>query len=205
MRDDGRGIQRDRLEHIFEMFSQDEPGVGGGLGIGLSLVRGLVAMHGGTVRAESEGPGSGATFTVSLPLCQGAAAQAAGRATELGVLPAPCHVLVVDDNWDIAASLRLLLTMLGTEVRVAHDGAVAIRAFDEWTPTHVLMDLGMPGMDSYVAARRLREKHPDESFRLIAVTGWGQEEDRQRTREAGFDEHLVKPVRLEALKAVLSQ
>jgi CheY-like chemotaxis protein len=101
---------------------------------------------------------------------------------------------VVDDNRDIAEGLDLLLTMLGAEVRVAHDGAEAIQIFDEWPPTHVLMDLGMPGMDGYEAARRLRAKHADHAFRLIAMTGWGQEEDRQRTREAGFDEHLVKPV-----------
>jgi len=105
---------------------------------------------------------------------------------------------------DIVESLRLVLTMLGAEVRVAHDGADAIRALDEWTPTHLLMDLGMPGMDGYEGARRLRAKHADPAFRLIAMTGWGQEEDRQRTREAGFHEHLVKPVGLERLKEVLS-
>ncbi|TVP83388.1 MAG: hybrid sensor histidine kinase/response regulator, partial [Thioalkalivibrio sp.] len=125
MQDDGQGIPRNRLDHIFEMFSQAEPGVDGGLGIGLSLVRGLLEMHGGTVRAESEGLGSGATFTVSLPLCSVAAAQPADRATELSVLPAPCRVLVADDNRDIAEGMRLLLTMLGAE---------AIRVFDDWPP-----------------------------------------------------------------------
>ena len=126
------------------------------------------------------------------------------KATEFAALQTQCRVLVVDDNRDIAQSLQLLLTILGAEVQVAYDGAEAMRMFDDWPPTHVLMDLGMPGMDGYEAARRLRANHPDCPFRLIAVTGWGQEEDRQRTREAGFDEHLVKPVRLEELKEVLS-
>ncbi|TVP77229.1 MAG: PAS domain-containing sensor histidine kinase [Thioalkalivibrio sp.] len=205
VQDDGCGVPRERLDKIFEMFSQAEPGRSGGLGIGLSLVRGLVEMHGGTVSADSAGPGCGATFTVSLPLSSSVPVQAtAETATEPGALPTQCRLLVVDDNPDIVESLRLVLTMLGAEVRVAHDGADAIRVFDEWTPTHVLMDLGMPGMDGYEAARRLRAKHADSAFRLIAMTGWGQEEDRRRTREAGFDEHLVKPVRLERLKEVLS-
>ena len=205
VQDDGCGVPRERLGNIFELFSQAEPGLGGGLGIGLPLVRALVEMHGGTVCADSEGPGCGATFTVSLPFCGSAPAQAApDTATELGVLPAQCRVLVVDDNRDIAKGLHLLLTMLGAEVRVAHDGAEAVRICEDWLPTHVLMDIGMPGMDGYEAARRLRAKHPDRAFRLIAVTGWGQEEDRQRAREAGFDEHLVKPVRVAELRAILS-
>jgi PAS domain S-box-containing protein len=205
VQDDGRGIPRDRLDSIFEMFSQAEPGHGGGLGIGLSLVRGLIEMHGGSVRADSKGPGHGATFTISLPLCRGARAQpSTAITTDLGSLPAQLRVLVVDDNRDIAEGLHLLLTMLGAEVRVAHDGVEAIGIFGEWPPTHVLMDLGMPGMDGYEAARRLRAEHPRSAFRLIAMTGWGQEEDRQRTREVGFDEHLVKPVGVAELKAVLS-
>jgi len=204
VRDYGRGIPPERLGKIFEMFSQAEPGLGAGLGIGLSLVRGLVELHGGTVCADSEGPGRGATFTVSLPLCRSAPAQPADKATEFDVLQTQCRVLAVDDNRDITEGLRLLLTMLGAEVRVAHDGAEAVRICEDWLPTHVLMDIGMPGMDGYEAARRLRAQHPDSAFRLIAVTGWGQEEDRQRAREAGFDEHLVKPVGVRELKTVLS-
>ena len=204
--DDGCGIPRERLGNIFEMFSQAEPGLGGGLGIGLPLVRELVEMHGGTVCADSEGPGCGATFTVSLPLCDSAPERAKpDTATALGVLPTPCRVLAVDDNRDIAKGLHLVLTMMGAEVRLAHDGAEAVRVFEHWPPTHVLMDIGMPGMDGYQAARLLRARHPDRAFRLIAVTGWGQEEDRQRAREAGFDEHLVKPVGGAELKAALSR
>jgi PAS domain S-box-containing protein len=204
VQDDGRGIPSERFDDIFEMFSQVEPGRDSGLGIGLALVRGLVEMHGGTVCAESGGLGCGATFTVSLPLGQSATAQPmAGRATEFDALQAQCRVLVVDDNRDIAKGMHLLLTMLGAEVRVAHDGTEAIRIFDDWPPTHVLMDLGMPGMDGYEAARRLRDKDADHAFRLVAMTGWGQEEDRRRVREAGFDEHLVKPVGVAELDAVL--
>ncbi|MFO8003923.1 PAS domain S-box protein [Thioalkalivibrio sp.] len=205
VQDDGKGIPLRHLDNIFEPFVQAEPGLGAGLGIGLSLVRGLVELHGGTVSAESQGFGCGATFTVSLPLCRSEPAQpAADKATEFDVLQTQCRVLVVDDNRDITEGLRLLLTILGAEVRVAHDGAKAVRICDDWLPTHVLMDIGMPGMDGYEAARRLRTKHPDSAFRLIAVTGWGQEEDRQRAREAGFDEHLVKPVGVRELKTVLS-
>ena len=205
VQDDGCGISRDRIGAVFEMFSQAEPGHGGGLGIGLPLVRELVEMHGGTVCADSEGVGCGATFMVSLPLCGGAPTQVTTEtATELGVLAAPCRVLVVDDDRDIAKGLHLVLTMMGAEVQVAHDGAEAIRVFEGWPPTHVLMDIGMPGMDGYEAARQLRARYPDRAFRLVAVTGWGQEEDRQRAREAGFDGHLVKPVGVAELKAVLS-
>ncbi|WP_372592542.1 ATP-binding protein, partial [Guyparkeria sp.] len=207
VQDDGRGIPREGLDNIFEMFSQAKSGVTSGLGIGLSLVRGLVEMHGGTVSAFSEGPGRGARFTVDLPLCHSTVAPAPAAtdaAMGLDVLPTQCRVLVVDDDQDIIKSLELLLMMLGAEVRVARDGAEAIRIFGDWPPTHVLMDIGMPGMDGYEVARRLRTDRADQAFRLIAVTGWGQEEDRQRALEAGFDEHLVKPLRLERLKEVLS-
>ena len=205
VRDDGHGIPPERLAEIFEPFVQAEPGRGGGLGIGLTLVRSLVTTHGGSVSAYSEGLGRGASFTVSLPLCRSVPRQPVRHeATETRPVPL-CHVLVVDDNRDIAEGLRLILTLLEAEVRVAHDGAEALRICEDWKPTHVLMDIGMPGMDGYEAARRLRAKHPDSAFRLIAVTGWGQDEDRQRALEAGFDEHLVKPVGVQDLKAVLSR
>lgn len=204
VRDDGRGIPREHLGEIFEMFSQSEPGRDSGLGIGLGIVRSLVALHGGTVWAESEGPGCGAVFTVSLPLCDGLPAQPGTQeATDPNAL-AKRRVLVVDDNRDIADSLAQLLTLLKAEVRVAHDGAEALRVCANWQPTHILMDLGMPGMDGYEAARQLRANHPDHAFRLVAITGWGQDEDQRRTREAGFDQHLVKPVGIAELKSVLA-
>jgi len=203
--DDGRGIAREQLEDIFDMFAQAEPGRGGGLGIGLTLVRALVDMHGGSVRADSAGLGRGATFTVSLPLCRSGPAQPPqDEATTQDLLPAQCRVLVVDDNRDIVEALRMLLTALNAEVRVAYDGTEAIGVCDDWQPTHVLMDLGMPGMDGYEAARRLCARHPKRAFQLIAMTGWGQDEARQQAREAGFDAHLVKPAGVAALKAVIA-
>jgi CheY-like chemotaxis protein len=204
VQDDGRGIPPEQLTEVFEMFSQCA-GRGEGLGIGLTLVRSLVAMHGGTVRADSEGPGRGATFTVSLPLCTDVPPPPLAEAAPQ-TRPIPRRrVLVVDDNRDIAESLRLLLTTLQAEVRVAHDGAAAIRIYEDWSPTHVLMDLGMPGMDGYEAARRLRARHPRHACRLVAISGWGQDEHRQQAREAGFDKHLVKPVGVAALEAVLHE
>jgi CheY-like chemotaxis protein len=186
------------------MFSQAEPGRDAGLGIGLSIARSLVTLHGGTVSAESDGPGRGATFTVSLPLCGSLPAQPRGQEARDTDPVAKRRVLVVDDNRDVAETLRLLLTILKAEVRIAHGGAEALRICEDWQPTHVLMDLGMPGMDGYEAARRLRASHPDPDLRLVAITGWGQDEDRQRTREAGFDQHLVKPVGVAELKSILA-
>lgn len=204
VQDDGRGIPREHLAEIFEMFSQAEPGQDAGLGIGLGIVRSLVALHGGTVRAESDGPGRGAVFTVALPLCDSLPAQPGPNKTTDTVAVAKRRVLVVDDDRDIVESLRLLFTLLKAEVRVAYDGAEALRVCAHWQPTHILMDLRMPVMDGYEAARRLRADYPDRAFRLVAVTGWGQDQDRQRTREAGFDQYLVKPVGVEELKSILA-
>lgn len=204
--DDGLGIPGDRLGTVFESFAQVEAGSRGGLGIGLSLARGVVELHGGTVSVHSAGLGCGAAFSIFLPLCQPAPPRpTVGEEVKRAVDPERSRVLVVDDNRDITKSLQLLLTGLGAEVEVACDGHEALRVFGEWAPTHVLMDLGMPGMDGYEAARRLRAQYPDRPFRLIAATGWGQEEDRRRTREAGFDEHLVKPIRAQDLLAALSR
>jgi PAS domain S-box-containing protein len=204
--DDGHGIAPARLGEVFEMFSQAEAGQGVGLGIGLNLVRSLVALHGGSVTAASEGQGRGATFTVSLPLCQDEPPRPVRPETaDAGQdSVSQCRVLVVDDNRDIAEGLCLLLTTLQADVRVANDGHEALRVCADWTPTHVLMDLGMPGMDGYETARRLCAAHPDRAFRLVAVSGWGQDEDRKRAREAGFDQHLVKPVGVAALKSLLA-
>jgi PAS domain S-box-containing protein len=204
VQDDGRGIPRERLAEVFEMFSQAEPGRDGGLGIGLTLVRSLVALHGGSVRAESDGPGRGAVFTVSLPLCGDGSTQHAPQDAPAAERTPQRRVLVVDDNPDIAESLGLLLTTLNAEVRIAHDGAEAIRICEDWLPTHVLMDLGMPGMDGYETARRLRARHGKDAFRLVAISGWGQDEHRQKTRQAGFDQHFVKPVGVAAIKALLA-
>jgi PAS domain S-box-containing protein len=204
VQDDGRGIPGEWLNGIFDMFAQAEPGRGGGLGIGLTLVRSLVALHGGSVSAHSDGPGRGATFTVALPLYRGVPAQPVADAPAQTAAMPRRRVLVVDDNRDVAESLGLLLTTLNAEVRVAHDGEKALQLCEDWSPTHVLMDLGMPGMDGYEAARRLRANHPERRLRLVAVSGWGGEEYRQQSADAGFDQHLVKPVGLAELTAVLT-
>lgn len=194
--DRGSGIAADVLPGIFDMFTQGAtPGapLRGGLGVGLALVRQLVEMHGGSVDARSAGPGHGSTFTVRLPRT---AAEAMRRS------PTPEHdgaftmkrVLVVDDNADSAESLSLLLELMGHVVRTAHDGEEALAQADAFRPELVLMDIGMPRMDGYEAARRLRQAPWAGEVVLVALTGWGQEEDKRRSEAAGFDRHLIKPV-----------
>lgn len=206
IRDNGAGIPREMLGDIFEMFRQ-VPGsldrAPGGLGIGLTLVRTLVELHGGRVQAQSDGPGRGSEFTVSLPLVESAAARVAQDA------PAPrpavsLHVLVVDDNLDAAESLAEVMRMIGAQVSVAHDGAQALHVAAKGTsPDLVLLDIGLPGMDGYETAREWRRRF-GTAARLIALTGYGSEEDRRRSLRSGFDGHLVKPVTLEIIEALLS-
>jgi signal transduction histidine kinase/ActR/RegA family two-component response regulator len=192
--DTGIGIPEDMLTRVFDIFMQAGPSVDhsqGGLGIGLTLVRRLLEMHGGTVRAESGGPDKGATFVVTLPL----AAQAELPAAVVNsAAPASARrILIVDDNADAADSLAMLLDLEGHSTRVENDGESALIAAAEFKPDTVFLDIGMPGMNGYETARRLREAHGD-SMRIIALTGWGAEEDRRLAHEAGFDRHLVKPV-----------
>jgi CheY-like chemotaxis protein len=175
----------------------------GGLGIGLTLSRRLVEMHGGTIEARSEGAGKGSQFIVRLPLAADGGAAVAPRAPTISLDPST-RILVVDDNRDAATSLGMLLQTFGAQVRVVHDGHEAVAIFGEADPTVVLLDIGMPGMDGYEAARTLRERYPERRPTLVALTGWGQEEDRQRVREAGFHHHLVKPVAIEDLHALLA-
>ena len=207
VRDTGIGIPADLLPRVFEMFMQVDRSsdrAQGGLGIGLTLVRSLVEMHGGTVAAQSSGPGQGSEFTVTLPLV--ANPQPAGRAGPRELVAGELQtrrVLVVDDNCDAAVTLGLLLKMLGVEVRVVHSGAEALESLDSFRPRVVLLDIGMPGMDGYEVARRIREQPGLGEVTLIALTGWGQEEDRDRSRAAGFDHHLIKPADIRALEALL--
>jgi CheY-like chemotaxis protein len=195
------------LSRVFDMFTQLDRSSArsqGGLGIGLTLVKSLVEMHGGRVSAWSAGPGQGSEFTLRLPLAlpaPGVPAQSAARASGDW---AAYRVLVVDDNRDAADSLAALLLALGSEVRTAYDGPSALAALNSYRPALVLLDLGMPGMDGYEVARRIRQEARYRDMLLVALTGWGQEEDRRRSREAGFDQHLVKPVAVEALQAVLA-
>ena len=212
VQDNGIGIPPQALERVFEMFSQAhsrEQRADGGLGIGLSLVRTLVQMHNGSVTALSDGLGAGSTFKVRLPLAGARAATpivspdsaTAHTAAEHGAR----RVLVVDDSADAAASLMTLLELAGHEVRMASDGAEAIEQACEFCPDIIFMDLGMPRVDGVEATRRIRALPQGRSVRIIALTGWGQEADRERTRSAGMDDHIVKPVSPEALQRILCE
>lgn len=197
VRDNGIGIPAEMLPLVFDMFTQVDASRGrahGGLGIGLTLVKRLVELHGGTVWARSEGAGTGSEFTVRLPLSERPATEERRRPAAT-VAASPCQdILVVDDNRDAAATMGLLLRTMGHRVAVVHDGPAALQSVAARCPDIVFLDLGMPGMDGFEVARRIRARSDGRSIVVVAVTGWGQEDDRRRTREAGFDHHLVKPV-----------
>jgi len=205
VRDTGIGIAADMLPHIFKMFTQVDRSkrqAQGGLGIGLTLVKTLVEMHGGQIEAHSAGNDQGSEFVIRLPLSD-ESAQSAANMPE-AVLGLPHHrVLVVDDNQDSAVSLGRLLGLLGVEVRLAHDGPSALQILASYKPTVVLLDIGMPGMDGYEVARRIRERPEWHDLTLIALTGWGQEEDRRRSNHAGFNHHLLKPADMASLRSLL--
>jgi signal transduction histidine kinase/CheY-like chemotaxis protein len=208
VRDTGVGIPPEVLPKVFDLFTQASRTLDraqGGLGIGLTLVRRLVEMHGGSVRASSAGPGKGSEFVVRLPLFFGPLpAPAHGNGS--GEHPAAGHrILVVDDNRDSASSLAVLLRLSGHEVVTAHDGAAALEKAEHFRPQLALLDIGLPGMDGYELARRLRQLPGLRQVRLAALTGYGSEEDRRRSRAAGFDHHLVKPVEREALLVLLAE
>ncbi|MGV3722262.1 MAG: ATP-binding protein, partial [Actinomycetota bacterium] len=191
--DTGIGIPPDQLPEVFEMFSQvsrSQPRAGGGLGIGLNIVRQLVEMHGGTVRAESVGLGSGSEFVVVLPGAAAALPEAAPVPEVVEPAVAPRHrILVTDDNVDAAYSLAMVLEIMGHEVQVAHDGLQALAAVESFQPNVLLLDIGMPNLDGYETCRRLRRQPQGGEPHVIALTGWGQEEDKRRSRAAGFDHH----------------
>ena len=207
--DNGTGICGDMLPRVFDLFAQVDRTLErsqGGLGIGLSLVKKLVELHGGEIRAESEGPGQGSRFTVRLPLADppGAAARPAASAALAPRTATRRRVLVCDDNVDGAESLALMLGLLGHEVRTVHDGAHALATVATWRPDVALLDIGLPGMSGYELAQRLREDTALTGTLLVAVTGWGTDSDQRRSAEAGFDHHLTKPVEAAALEAVLT-
>jgi PAS domain S-box-containing protein len=199
VRDSGVGIPADMLARVFDLFTQVDRGLDraqGGLGIGLTLVKSLAEMHGGRVSAHSDGPGRGSEFVVRLPLA-GCAPAVAGLGRDgphpAAPKPPPRRVLVVDDNVDAAESMALLLRAVGHEVRTAYDGLVALREAEALRPEVVLLDIGLPRLDGYEVARRLRQQEGGQEALVIALTGYGQEEDRRRAAAAGFDVHLVKP------------
>jgi PAS domain S-box-containing protein len=207
VRDTGIGIASDMLPHVFDMFTQADRSPGrakDGLGIGLTLVRSLVQMHGGSVEARSEGLGKGSELIVRLPLAMEQPAPGAGPEPRESPVLTARRILLIDDNRDAADSLALLLELLGAEVQAVYDGPSALAVLEACRPTAVLLDIGMPGMDGYEVARRIRQQPRLRDVPIIALTGWGQEEDRRRARDAGFDHHLIKPVDIEALQALLT-
>jgi CheY-like chemotaxis protein len=195
------------LARIFEMFTQVDRSIEkthGGLGIGLTLVKRLVEMHGGSVEAASAGPGQGSEFVVSLPVAAAIVAEPpVHRVAGEGRAVRPRRVLVVDDNRDAADSLGEMLRLKGHVVQVAHDGLAALQLVDRRAPEVVLLDLGMPRLSGYETAARIRSRLGD-SVLLVAVTGWGQEDHRQRSEAIGFDHHFVKPLDPAALDALLA-
>ena len=209
VRDTGIGIPSDALPHIFNMFSQVDRPIErstGGLGIGLALVKGLVEMHGGTVRAESKGLGQGSTFLVRLPRLADAEASLPKTNSHNGQNTSgpKRHILVVDDNRDSADSLAMMLELFSNEVRTANDGFAALEEAEKFRPEVILMDVGMPKLNGLEATRQIRSKPWGKSMTIIALTGWGQEADRERSREAGCDGHLVKPVHIDELQKLLA-
>jgi signal transduction histidine kinase len=201
--DTGVGISTDLLPRVFEMFTQAESATErqhGGLGIGLALARRLVDMHGGNIAAESDGPGKGSTFTITMPLCE-ARAPAPARLSDVPRIN--CRVLIIDDNRDAAHTLAMLVQELGGETEIAHDSASGLQAVEDAVPDVVFLDIGLPGIDGYEACRQIRRRPAKKPVAIIAVTGWGQPQDKQRALDAGFDAHLTKPVELEALARIL--
>jgi CheY-like chemotaxis protein len=194
VRDAGIGIPADKLQAVFEMFTQlaDNSRAQGGLGIGLTLAKRLVGMHGGRIEARSGGEGLGSEFVVRLPALMHAPPPEVRVSRQRDLTPR--RVLVVDDNEDAAVSLAMLLDLSGHETQVAHDGESAIAAAEKFQPDLVLLDIGLPKLTGHEVCRRIRQQPWGQDLKMVALTGWGQEEDRKKSQEAGFDGHLVKPV-----------
>ena len=223
VRDDGQGIAADEMSRVFELFVQSRAQsqidrTHGGLGIGLTLVKRLVELHGGTVRGFSAGIGKGSEFVVRLPgavisekprLADGspmlAGASMGNSATPTLTAMSPLRIVVVEDNDDIRETLKDLLVMCGHEVDVAEDGERGVELVLERKPDIALIDIGLPGLDGYHVASAVRDRQPGRETRLIALTGYGQPDDRKKALDAGFDAHLVKPVDLERLSKVLAE
>jgi signal transduction histidine kinase/ActR/RegA family two-component response regulator len=212
IKDSGIGIPAAQLSRVFEVFVQVDTSwrrVQGGLGVGLSLVKEFVGLHGGRVEARSGGPGKGSEFVVRLPAATAAkppkAAAGPPKAAPEKSRGPQRRILIVDDNRDAAVSLTMMLGIMGHEVRTAHDGSAAVVAAAEFRPELVLMDLGMPVLDGYEAARRIRAQPWEDRPFLVALTGWGADDDHRRTHDAGFDRHLVKPVDPDALLKMIAE
>jgi CheY-like chemotaxis protein len=208
VRDTGIGIEPDMLPRVFELFVQERKALdraGGGLGLGLAIVRALVEQHGGTVVARSEGADRGTEVEVRLPASEAAVAGEPAPAAVRGTATAPTRVLLVDDNTDALELLALGLESRGHVVSSAPDGPTALSLASDARPMVAILDIGLPGMDGYELARRLRAEPSTQEIKLIAVTGYGQSSDRLRALAAGFDEHLVKPVTVEAVAVAIGR
>ncbi len=210
IRDTGVGIPAEMLPRIFDMFAQVDRTLKrsqGGLGIGLHLARTLVEMHGGKIEAHSQGPGQGSEFILRFPLAQtdSSGEESCSRMYDPRTGGSSQHrILIVDDNHDVADSLLILLQFLGADTFVAYDGQSALDALRIYRPSVVFLDIGMPGMDGHEVARQMRRMPEGRDVAIIAMTGWGQEEDRRRSKANGFNDHLVKPVNADALQALLA-
>jgi CheY-like chemotaxis protein len=206
VRDNGTGIPADRLESIFEMFTQMDRSLErsqGGLGIGLTLVKRLVEMHGGSITAQSEGQGAGSEFVVRLPILLDQS-RTPVRTPSAALPVSRRRVLVVDDNRDSAVSLAMLLKMTGNTTHTAHDGMEALEAAEKFLPEVVLLDIGLPKLSGHEVCRRIREQPWGKDMVIVALTGWGQDDDRRKSQEAGFNHHMVKPVDHSALMKLLA-
>jgi CheY-like chemotaxis protein len=212
VRDNGMGMPPEMLPTIFDLFMQADGSIDrsqGGLGIGLTLVRSLVEMHRGTVQVSSDGLGKGTRFDVWLPLVrefrQSRDGQATDRPSQLALASSVIRrkILVVDDNVDAATTLAMMLSALGHESIAAHDGQTAINMAESFRPELVLLDIGLPGMNGYMVAEQMRQMPAVQDAILAALTGYGEDQDRRRAKESGFDEHFVKPISLDALQQLI--
>ena len=209
VRDSGIGIAADELPQIFETFAQAAPALErshGGLGIGLSLVRGLVELHGGTIEAQSGGPRLGSTFVVRLPITEPALTPSiAGGDTVPRPKSGKRRILIVDDNRDAADTMAIMLETMGHETRTVYDGRGGLQLAADYRPEVVLLDIGLPEINGYEVARQIRQQPWGKEIVLIALTGWGKEEEHRRAADAGFDYHLTKPADVGRLETLIAQ
>jgi CheY-like chemotaxis protein len=208
VKDEGIGIPLSELGHVFDLFMQVDRSLEksqGGLGVGLSIVKSLVEMHGGAVETRSEGYGKGSEFVVRLPLVASRSERSDTGSRPIAQLASPRRVLVIDDNVDATMSLATMLKIMGNEVRTAFDGEAGFQVAEDFRPQLILLDIGMPKVNGYETCRRIRLEEWGKDITIAALTGWGQDEDKRRSRESGFNRHLVKPVEPATIEELLAE